>query len=105
MTVPGIDGLRQFLSGSESRRLEFKTASKQFDSDKLMKYCCALSCEGGGEMVFGVTDDKKLVGTQAFPNTARTERDIYNRLGVRCTFETPDLVCPVAACILVMLPL
>lgn len=80
-------------------------ASKQFDSDKLMKYCCALSCEGGGEMVFGVTDDKKIVGTQAFPDTARTERDIYNRLGVRCTFETPDLVCPVAACILVMLPL
>lgn len=90
MTVSGIDGLRQFLSGSESRRLEFKTASKQFDSDKLMKYCCALSCEGGGEMVFGVTDSKEIVGTQAFPDTAKTERDIYNRLGIRCTFETVD---------------
>ncbi|MBT1167068.1 RNA-binding domain-containing protein [Bifidobacterium simiarum] len=87
MAISGIEGLRQFLSGSESRRLEFKTASKQFDSDKLMKYCCALSCEGGGEMVFGVNDDKKIVGTQAFPDTAKTERDIYNRLGIRCTFE------------------
>lgn len=90
MTVSGMDGLLQFLSGSESRRLEFKTAARQFDSDKLMRYCCALSCEGGGEMVFGVSDDRRIVGTQAFPDTARTERDIYNRLGIRCTFETVD---------------
>lgn len=89
-TVSGVGGLRRFLSGGESRRLEFRTASRQFDSDRLMGYCCALSCEGGVEMVFGVTDRREIVGMQAFPDPARTERDICNRRGSRCTFETVD---------------
>lgn len=53
-----------------------------------MRYCCALSCEGGGKMVFGVSDDKQVVGTQAFADPAKTEHDIHNRIGLRCTFET-----------------
>ena len=83
-----IDRLRQYLAENESRQLEFKRATTQFDSTKLMRYCCALSCEGGGTMVFGVSDDKQIVGTQAFADPAKTERDIYNRIGLRCTFET-----------------
>lgn len=83
-----IDRLRQYLAENESRQLEFKRATTQFDSAKLMRYCCALSCEGGGKMVFGVSDDKQVVGTQAFADPAKTERDIYNRIGLRCTFET-----------------
>lgn len=83
-----IDRLRQYLAGNESRQLEFKSATTQFDSTKLMRYCCALSCEGGGTMIFGVSDDKRIVGTQAFSDPAKTERDIYNRIGLRCTFET-----------------
>lgn len=83
-----IDRLRQYLAENESRQLEFKRATTQFDSTKLMRYCCALSCEGGGTMVFGVSDDKRIVGTQAFADPARTERDIHNRIGLRCTFET-----------------
>lgn len=82
-----IDRLRQYLAENESRQLEFKRATTQFDSAKLMRYCCALSCEGGGKMVFGVSDDKQVVGTQAFADPAKTERDIYNRIGLRCTFE------------------
>ena len=39
-------------------------------------------------MIFGVSDDKRIVGTQAFSDPAKTERDIYNRIGLRCTFET-----------------
>ena len=83
-----IDRLRQYLAENESRQLEFKRATAQLDSTKLMRYCCALSCEGGGTMVFGVSDDKQIVGTQAFADPAKTERDIYNRIGLRCTFET-----------------
>lgn len=83
-----IDRLRQYLAENESRQLEFKRATTQFDSTKLMRYCCALSCEGGGQMVFGVSDDKQVVGTQAFADPAKTEHDIHNRIGLRCTFET-----------------
>ena len=87
MVLADSDKLRQYLASNESRQLEFKSATAQFDSIKLMRYCCALSCEGGGEMVFGVSDDKRIVGTQAFPDVAKTERDIYNRTGLRCTFD------------------
>lgn len=83
-----VDRLRQYLAENESRQLEFKSATVQFDSTKLMRYCCALSCEGGGTMIFGVSDDKQIVGTEAFPDIAKTERDIYNRIGLRCTFES-----------------
>lgn len=83
-----IDRLRQYLAENESRQLEFERATTQFDSTKLMRYCCALSCEGGGKMVFGVSDDKQVVGTQAFADPAKTEHDIHNRIGLRCTFET-----------------
>lgn len=83
-----IDRLRQYLAENESRQLEFKRATTQFDSTKLMRYRCALSCEGGGKMVFGVSDDKQVVGTQAFADPAKTEHDIHNRIGLRCTFET-----------------
>lgn len=83
-----IDRLRQYPAENESRQLEFKRATTQFDSTKLMRYCCALSCEGGGKMVFGVSDDKQVVGTQAFADPAKTEHDIHNRIGLRCTFET-----------------
>lgn len=83
-----IDRLRQYLAENESRQLEFKRATTQFDSTKLMRSCCALSCEGGGKMVFGVSDDKQVVGTQAFADPAKTEHDIHNRIGLRCTFET-----------------
>ena len=83
-----IDRLRQYLAENESRQLEFKRATTQFDSTKLMRYCCALSCEGGGKMVFGVSDDKQVVGTQAFADPAKTAHDIHNRIGLRCTFET-----------------
>ena len=34
-----IDRLRQYLAGNESRQLEFKSATTQFDSAKLMRYC------------------------------------------------------------------
>lgn len=83
-----IDRLRQYLAENESRQLEFKRAATQFDSTKLMRYCCALSCEGGGKMVVGVSDDKQVVGTQAFADPAKTEHDIHNRIGLHCTFET-----------------
>jgi len=51
----------------ENAYLEFKEAKNNYDSDKLTQYCCALANEGGGKLVFGVTDKipRTIVGSQA----------------------------------------
>lgn len=53
---------------TETEHLEFKEASQQYDSTKLMRYCVALANEGGGYLVFGVSDKlpRRVVGTQAY---------------------------------------
>ncbi|MFC0265958.1 RNA-binding domain-containing protein [Alloscardovia macacae] len=87
MGIKTNDELYRYLNENESRHLEFKAASKQFDFTKLLQYCCAFSCEGGGEIVFGVSDDKRIVGTQAFEDYPRAEKRIYDELGIRCVFD------------------
>jgi ATP-dependent DNA helicase RecG len=41
---------------SENEQLEFKEAKSSYDKEKLFRYCVALSNEGGGHLVFGVSD-------------------------------------------------
>jgi len=54
----------------ETEPLEFKEAKQQFDTTKLLRYCVALSNEGGGHLVLGVTNKppRQVVGTKAFPS-------------------------------------
>ena len=55
---------------AETERLEFKEAKQSYEKEKLFKYCIALANEGGGHLVFGVTDKppRRVVGSQAFPS-------------------------------------
>lgn len=59
---------RWLTTPAEGEQLEFKEAKQQYDTDKLMRYCVALANEGGGHLVFGVTDKspRRVVGSQAF---------------------------------------
>ena len=64
-----LDTLNRWLSApAESERLEFKEAKQQYDTTKLLRYCVALSNEGGGYLVLGGTDSlpRRGVGSQAF---------------------------------------
>jgi len=64
-----LDLLKKLLTVStESETLEFKAATSQYGIKDVLKYCVALSNEGGGHFVLGVTNDhpKKVVGTRAF---------------------------------------
>lgn len=64
-----LDELQELLQTfGENERIEFKEAKSDFSFEKLVKYCAALSNEGGGKLVLGVTDKKPrlIVGTQAF---------------------------------------
>jgi ATP-dependent DNA helicase RecG len=68
------DDLEKMLEEDEGLNLEFKTASNSFDRDNdLPDYCAALANEGGGKLILGVNNDRKIVGTKAFEKT-------YNRL-------------------------
>lgn len=73
------------LAPSETQHLEFKEARTQFDLRRLREYCVALANEGGGHLLFGVTDirPRAVVGTQAFPDTVGTAERLYQSLGFR----------------------
>jgi predicted HTH transcriptional regulator len=50
-----------------------------------VEYCVALANEGGGKIVFGVTDrrPRRIVGTAAFAEPGRTEAGLHDRLSHR----------------------
>ncbi|UXN36722.1 putative DNA binding domain-containing protein [Avibacterium paragallinarum] len=62
--------LTQLLHQSENELIEFKEAKKQFDDDKLGRYCSALANEANlhhkrfAFLILGVSDKKEIVGTQ-----------------------------------------
>lgn len=66
--------LKEWIRREESEYLEFKQAGRQFDSEKLIRYCVALANEGGGKLILGVTDKPPLqiAGTGAFPDVGKT---------------------------------
>lgn len=81
-TVEQID---RWLAEKEHERLEFKEAKNNFHFEKLVEYCAALSNEGGGSIVLGVTDKlpRQVVGTTAFDDLERTKAGLIERLHLR----------------------
>lgn len=87
--------LKACLDAPEGPQLEFKEAAQNFHFDKLADYCVALANEGGGRIIFGVTDKRprRIVGTAAFAEPGRTEGGLFDRLGYRIPVEelhTPE---------------
>lgn len=81
-----LETLTRWLSAvREDEHLEFKEAKQQFDTHKLFRYCVALSNEGGGHLLLGVSDKppRKVVGTQAFLNTGEVKARILETLRIR----------------------
>ena len=79
----------QWLAEPEGVRLEFKEARQSYQFDKLVEYCVALANEGGGQIVFGVSDQRPraVIGSAAFPEPGRTEAGLYDRLSHRIPVE------------------
>jgi len=84
---------RQWLTEPEGTRLEFKEAKRNFHFEELVQYCVALANEGGGKILFGVTDrrPRTVVGTVAFAEPGRTEAGLHQRLGHRIPVEELQL--------------
>ena len=90
-----LDTLQHWLAApAESEHLEFKEAKQQYDNTKLLRYCAALANEGGGYLVFGVSDKlpRRVVGSQAF-SSATHLNDIKARIvsALRIRVEVVEL--------------
>lgn len=94
----------QWLAEPEGVRLEFKAARQSYQFDKLVEYCVALANEGGGQIVFGVSDQRPraVVGSAAFPEPGRTEAGLYDRLSHRIPVE--ELHLPQGRVVIVHVP-
>ncbi|MGB7978110.1 MAG: RNA-binding domain-containing protein [Chlamydiales bacterium] len=79
---------------NEHERIEFKEAKSDFSLEKTARYCAALSNEGGGKLILGITDQKprKIVGTQAFIDLNRCKLGLTQKLRLRV--EVQEMECP-----------
>lgn len=74
--------LQALLETLEGERCEFKEAKEQYAPEKLARYCCALANEGGGKIVFGVTDrrPRNVVGSHAFQQLESTRSKLMQQI-------------------------
>jgi len=86
MTITKLEAL---LESKEGEHLEFKEAKTSFHFETLVKYCAALANEGGGMVVFGVTDKRprKIVGSHAFAQPERTRSGLIRNLRLNIDFS------------------
>jgi len=84
-----LSELQQWMRAPEGEHLEFKEAKQNFHFEKLLKYCAALANEGGGRIILGVTDKRprRVVGSTAFADLARTKAGLIERLHLRIEGE------------------
>ena len=87
VTAEQIDLWRK--SATEHQRLEFKEAKKQFDYNKLCKYCVAIGNEGGGYLILGVRNEppRPVVGSAAINNPVKMAEKLFQSLGFRVDIE------------------
>lgn len=68
----------------ETEHIEFKKAETSFNFDNgrhsVCGYCVALANEKGGKLVLGVSDKipREFIGTKAFSDADKLEKDIFN---------------------------
>jgi ATP-dependent DNA helicase RecG len=80
-----LQQLQEWMDGKEDEHLEFKEAKHNLHFDKLVDYCVALSNEGGGRLILGVSDKRprRVVGTGAFQVLERTKAGLVEQLHLR----------------------
>ncbi len=88
--------LRKILSSnSENENIEYKTASNEYsilgggkkDRKSLYGYCVGIGNSGGGKIIFGVDDGRKIVGTKAFSKIEEVKSQIYQYLNAKISIK------------------
>ena len=81
--------LAAWMEGKEDEQCEFKKAEQSFSFEDLGKYCSALANEGGGRIIFGVTDNRprKVIGSRAFEQPERTRKGLCEKIPIGIDFD------------------
>ena len=87
-----IEEFNTWLRKQEGCNLEFKEAKNMFSANKdLPDYCAALANEGGGKLILGVDNNRKVVGTTAFQGTYnKLTHDLLTKIKIRVDVEQLD---------------
>ena len=87
-----IEEFNNWLQKPEGCNLEFKEAKNMFNANKdLPDYCAALANEGGGKLILGVDNNRKVVGTTAFQGTYnKLTHDLLTKIKIRVDVEQLD---------------
>lgn len=56
--MPYSDSIQALLEAKEGEHIQFKEAKNRFDAGEATKCCCALANDGGGKLVFGISDKR-----------------------------------------------
>ncbi len=90
--MPYLDTVSELLEAKEGEHIQFKEARNRFDFGEAAKCCCALANNGGGKLVFGVTDKRprSVVGSKAFEQPERTRMGLIEKLRINIDFRIFD---------------
>lgn len=83
------DSIQELLEEKEGEQTQFKEAKNHFDFGDAAKCCCALANNGGGKLVFGITDKRprSVVGSKAFEQPERTRMGLIDKLKINIDFR------------------
>ena len=87
--MPDHNTVEELLEAKEGENIQFKEAKNRFDFGEAAKCCCALANDGGGKLVFGITDKRprSVVGSAAFDQPERTRMGLIDKLKVNVDFQ------------------
>ena len=91
-TPEQIERVDHLLGATEGEVVEFKEAKSSYGKDDLCRYGSALANEGGGAIVFGVTNKhpRRIVGTNAFEQPELARNRLNAALRLQTTAEAID---------------
>ena len=86
--------IEEIVTAKEGENFEFKTAENRFSYTELQKYASAISNEGGGKIVFGITDKRprKVIGSKAFDQPERTRKGLIDSLRINVDLRSSMMV-------------
>ena len=87
-----LETVQELLEAKEGEHVQFKEAKNRFDFGDAAKCCCALANNGGGRLVFGITDKRprRVVGSAAFSQPERTRMGLIEKLRINIDFQIFD---------------
>ena len=90
--MPYLESVRELLDAKEGEYIQFKEARNRFSFEDAAKCCCALANNGGGKLVFGITDKRprRVVGSGAFDQPERTRMGLIDKLKINVDFQLLD---------------